>query len=1478
MSGPVPAPSVEARQGYGAFASSTSAQQKNLSRRGTELMAEEATEAVHTRPGSPDRRRFSSTSQLSGVDAGDHEPSPTGAARRSRRGLSLSRLGGRHAILPDRRLGLRLLSVFITVSLGIYLTKYAFRCILPSRLAGQSLETASSGLHEGRPFFPLFVSISSATRHARRLAAADGNGGSGESPKDTGSNGEIKGSFCESPGESGAVNVGRVGTSRNPSDTEEAQMGSTPAPTTRGGFGDWQLGVSSGHAPGGAGDDHVGVQSLSLTALMGEDFTPGSRSSEAQVLRKIASMVMSAAAAASHALGMTHHAAPGLRRALQHLGDGYGCLIAEAECMESGTKTASNAKPTTNVENPSESSSSTRATGIESPASGPSQSSQTTESSGAAASALPSMQSPPRPPRRSFVSGFNTWYGAGSRLGTIFESGNSEQQTEGDEDDDWVQSRSAFFKIGTSGGEDEQDNSSLEEALSVLRGEEDSEGGWNPFSSAISTSSAWDTFLTQQRGEQETATQDGGATGDWGNRPTYSAVLQRPSRSTSEPPPSRSSRESVSVKILHGRDRAGGLQGRAPSSQRRQTSVERGNQPSGPGFPGRRPTNRFQSIDRTAGGRRGGWRTDGLSRHAPSTPAGERKPGLGGAGKTRQRGTGQGGSGPGSEKGGGGESSKDVERRGGDSGQTGGSGGAIGGSGGGGRRPGDDDKDDEKRKKGTGSSSGGGDRKQQGKKKEEAEKKERERKETERKETERKETERKEKEDRKRKEAGDQRGSRGVSSEAERSSAEKGRKKTAKKGADKQTTRTDGGGEEAASQTSTATESEKRDVEKPKDEDTRMEGDSKGGAPILSLEETGSGEGGQHGADGTATGSDDGDQDQPPAPASEKDESKQKKSGAGKRKQKKTGGKQGRQTKGGDGEPSAGASEAGAAETVRSVPGGDAPDGDGKHVDKQGDGDAQAGAEGTAGAPGQQSEQGEGAEEAGEQKTVAGADEATDEAAAKREAERTGARPKVPSTKSKKKPKKKGQKEEQPESEPPAPVPEEDTTPARGRTRHRTHWAATGAGAEGGKKASKPAARSADGGREQDGGAAGGVSGKLPRGPGAKASPSPTVDFDAIAASLHTKMNAVLSKYQDALKKLQKGPDGEMLLEMCLTDEVAEGQFTLAGYHVVARAVLLELETWCRMHALQKVARNFRDMQKRQTSAEAEVTGSHEGGAASTAESTVLDEPVGEQSPLSEILKGLDAEMASRARRAGAFMTAELRYRCYLAILWHLPPLGSAEIPLFPGEEGYDPNSKKIVHTADGTPLQVADPFTPVLLLKDHLQKWKSSFKLTLAEVEAKWWKPPRDADEAHRQHLRTKAVFHAAYCLVAWNKYREATKKWSRASQTYSVLRSEMNTTIQSALSLLASFIDDEAFEKDTDFRFFFDSYRDTAHANARNSNSPWEPTHGNEHAPDVRGAVAMQAEEEAHGAPTPTEESTIGGAEDPKTQEEHASHGFSS
>ncbi|CBZ51864.1 hypothetical protein NCLIV_016560 [Neospora caninum Liverpool] len=1453
MSGPVPAPSVEARQGYGAFASSTSSQQKNLSRRGTELMAEEATEAVHTRPGSPDRRRFSSTSQLSGVDAGDHEPSPTGAARRSRRGLSLSRLGGRHAILPDRRLGLRLLSVFITVSLGIYLTKYAFRCILPSRLAGQSSETASSGLHEGRPLFPLSVSISSATRHARRLAAADGNGGSGESQTDTESSEEIKGSFCESPGESGAVSAGLLASSGENDQGREAPTGGARAPAV--GTTSYVLGVGGwgGDPPG---DHHGGqVDASSFSGLAHFEHPPGSRSAEAGWLRHFASQLMNLAAEASSVLPKAVHSADYVRAALQELTDLYARIRAQAEAVENGGEAdVLNKRPGDTT--PSGGSSGHGRTQEGGSEGKHIQITQSTTSSRSGPRDVPVYDTGPGRPRTSLFAGLTSWRGKGSSLGTIFESGNSEQQTEGDEDDDWVQSRSAFFKIGTSGGEDEQDNSSLEEALSVLRGEEDSEGGWNPFSSAISTSSAWDTFLTQQRGEQETATQDGGATGDWGNRPTYSAVLQRPSRSTSEPPPSRSSRGSVSVKILHGRDRAGGLQGRAPSSQRRQTSVERGNQPSGPGFPGRRPTNRFQSIDRTAGGRRGGWRTDGLSRHAPSTPAGERKPGLGGAGKTRQRGTGQGGSGPGSEKGGGGESSKDVERRGGDSGQTGGSGGAIGGSGGGGRRPGDDDKDDEKRKKGTGSSSGGGDRKQQGKKKEEAEKKERERKETER-----KETERKEKEDRKRKEAGDQRGSRGVSSEAERSSAEKGRKKTAKKGADKQTTRTDGGGEEAASQTSTATESEKRDVEKPKDEDTRMEGDSKGGAPILSLEETGSGEGGQHGADGTATGSDDGDQDQPPAPASEKDESKQKKSGAGKRKQKKTGGKQGRQTKGGDGEPSAGASEAGAAETVRSVPGGDAPDGDGKHVDKQGDGDAQAGAEGTAGAPGQQSEQGEGAEEAGEQKTVAGADEATDEAAAKREAERTGARPKVPSTKSKKKPKKKGQKEEQPESEPPAPVPEEDTTPARGRTRHRTHWEATGAGAEGGKKASKPAARSADGGREQDGGAAGGVSGKLPRGPGAKASPSPTVDFDAMALSITRKVQGVLRDYREGVQNFHEMPGGEQFVEKSFAGSDAGDDFGVDDFFLISKFVLFQAETCCRLDALCEVADGLHELEKSRQQEDGAGSDTAAPGGRGT-----------EPSLLSSIVEYLQDASETASSVGLQVLSREVTMRSDSISQWLLPPVPHIALPPFPHQDGYNPDSKEVVYTAEGEPLPASDPVSVVKILQDRLRVWKSTGATILSTVEQRWWRPPSDPDEAKRQHERTKLAFDLASAFVSVTLLEEKAAEWGLSDAANAIHDSDTRQRVQQAADLLTAAIQEEETIGQSAVQEYASIVYDTARANVKNPEKRWDPLPSNDHAPDIQAVMELRGVK-ASGASAPNQETTPGTAAVPTTQEEQKS-----
>ncbi|RQX66553.1 putative toxoplasma gondii family E protein [Toxoplasma gondii CAST] len=159
--------------------------------------------------------------------------------------------------------------------------------------------------------------------------------------------------------------------------------------------------------------------------------------------------------------------------------------------------------------------------------------------------------------------------------------------------------------------------------------------------------------------------------------------------------------------------------GHRQSATSRDASDERRHYPSGPRVPGRRPTNRFESIDRSANYRRAGARPSLPSRPPPKPPLPQiSKVGFGASGTPVQRGASQGGTPSGSEKRDGGEPSKDVKGQGEDAGQPGASGGPLGGAGGGGRRPGDDERDDDKRKKGKGSSSGGGE-----KKKEEQEKK-----------------------------------------------------------------------------------------------------------------------------------------------------------------------------------------------------------------------------------------------------------------------------------------------------------------------------------------------------------------------------------------------------------------------------------------------------------------------------------------------------------------------------------------------------------------------------------------------------------------------------------------------------------------------------------------------------------------------------------------------------------------------------------
>ncbi|ESS31419.1 toxoplasma gondii family E protein, partial [Toxoplasma gondii VEG] len=585
--------------------------------------------------------------QLSDLKTVVQDSPATGGSRRSRRRLTKSTLSGRQDTRRQSRTELRLLYVFLTVTLGIYLTKYLSRCVLPPRPAGLSSNTTLPGLQHLKAGSPLSDSLSSSSGRVRRLAASEGSDGSGESRKTMGSQEESKDPICDAPSMSENFRRVQFGNYVTSGYGIGGLFGGAHSSSGETGARGYALGVADVQA---AGDNRepANVVAESASEFLEGRAPPGSRHAEASILRLVATQVMNAAATASAALPKTCHSTTCLRQALQLMSETYGMLLEEAGTLESppsgiGDKTQS-------VDNPSDSG--TPAAREKTSPLEHNFNSHSAERMSGSTSDAKSDEAQPVHAGRPVSLDMQLWRRLDFSLGTIFEAEDAEQDG-GDDGDVGIERRSSFFTLSGRSGDDEDDTqpSSLEEAMSIVGMDEGMVGGWNPFSSTTSTSDAWGKFVTDQSDARETAGDDANdVTGSPPRRPSYSEVVKHASRSLSAPPRSTAANGQGMAKRVAGLGQRLISSGHRQSATSRDVSGGRRHYPSGPRVPGRRPTNRFESIDRSASHRRAGARPSLPSRPPPKPPLPQiSKVGFGASGTPVQRGASQGGTPSGSE-------------------------------------------------------------------------------------------------------------------------------------------------------------------------------------------------------------------------------------------------------------------------------------------------------------------------------------------------------------------------------------------------------------------------------------------------------------------------------------------------------------------------------------------------------------------------------------------------------------------------------------------------------------------------------------------------------------------------------------------------------------------------------------------------------------------------------------------------------------
>ncbi|ESS31414.1 Toxoplasma gondii family E protein [Toxoplasma gondii VEG] len=1325
----------------------------------------------HTQSGAPEALGSSNSAhQLSDMSPVDQELSTHGSWH-SRRMLPISTIVGRHTLQRKRGVALRLLTAFLAVSLGVYLAKYLSRCVLSIRRAGRSSDATRPGLQYEETRFRVSGPLASVTGNGRRLAAAEWGGGSGKSPETTESSGESKDPICEYS----EVNV----------------VDNTPPEKI---------------------------------------VPPVSVSEEALLLRDVAKHVMAAAAAASSALSKCQQSGDELRGVLQSLTQLYGKVVDQAEKVEKRNGKQETDGTSMRVERSSESGSGTttaaRTTADHIPHT------QTEERGGETTSSMLSKDPQFPPPSRPTLSGMRTWSGNQFSLETIFETEESESRIAKHFDSSWLQPFPEAFGMDKHSDKDTgEDASSLAEALKVVELADDTQGNWHPFSSGSNINQLWEKILIDPLAATGPAGDDANdVTGGQPRRPSYSEVLQHPpARSHSAPPRSTAANGKGMAKRVAGLGQRLTSSGHRQSATSRDASGERRHYPSGPRVPGRRPTNRFESIDRSASHRRAGARPSLPSMPPPKPPLPQiSKVGFGASGTPVQRGASQGGTPSGSEKRDGGEPSKDVKGQGEDAGQPGASGGPLGGAGGGGRRPGDDERDDDKRKKGKGSSSGGGE-----KKKEEQEKKAK--KERDQREEAKKQSKPMDGREARGKEV--TQGDGGLSSVSGKGSTGEGAgKKKAKKDRGRRAIEETVRDVTDAVVTSEATGGVPKEAEPQKDgEDRGVHGGGRGGE--------GPGSAGATETDGVVhpEGGDDGsspeggDPSQCQKTGSDKGGSKQQMTSSEKRKKRGASGRQSRQTTTGAGQQPGGFSETRTDTTVASGTETMATDRRVEDGDSKADDDGQGALQGPpAGAEKDGGEDAE-SEEAGG-KDAAGAGEADDESAAK-EALRTGARPKTSSAISKRKQKKRPQRTELPvQSEPPSTGSEEEaTTQTRGRARQRTLRDARRGGPVSGHEASKGIVGSADSRRGAAGQSSDRVSGKGSKASGAKSSASVPVDFDELAANLKRKLLTVIANYEHRQKELHHSPGAKAFLDVALTGELTKYHVDPGLFPILSKAVLIEAEQYYTLKLLFEVATGLHE---RETKLKEERAHETHAPSAATAKEDDAGATGSEDSPLTAVIDDISVAIACCNERRMSLLVSEKWFRSFHIATTILPELPEISLPILPGEKG-DKHDTDEEETSEELPDTSEDPLEAVLIVKKTLEQWESRIPHLITSVEALWWRPPRDPDEAIRQRERTAAMFKAVSGAIVRRFLRLALQQWNVEEGIRHSTDPSAKEKLQLARELLASYIAEKEAQEWEGSSIFAASILATAKANVRNPSTRWDPLPSNDHAPDVRAAA---------------------------------------
>ncbi|KFG59742.1 Toxoplasma gondii family E protein, partial [Toxoplasma gondii RUB] len=522
--------------------------------------------------------------------------------------------------------------------------------------------------------------------------------------------------------------------------------------------------------------------------------------------------------------------------------------------------------------------------------------------------------------------------------------------------------------------------------------------------------------------------------------------------------------------------------------------------------------------------------------------------------------------------------------------------------------------------------------------------------------------------------------------------------------------------------------------------------------------------------------------------------------------------------------------------------------------DAKGDEDGEATTAGPRAGAQHTGEHGGETEVVGETVKVAEADEEGSDAAAQREALRTGARPKTSSAAGRRKQKMKEQHSEQVESIS-FPVSasgeghDEQTTQSRGRRRQRMFRHDVRPVAEGVPNSSEAIGGRADGKRDHNVGVSSGVGGK-----GSEVdedTPSPFPDVAALVTGLHRKLISAQVEYQHLLERIKGELGGEEFIAIVRSAGFAKRIFSSSEFYFLTKVILLTEETNFQLQALLNVARHLHEkaLEQRESDGGDKSKDDPKRAAAKGRAVGAVSRDM-EESPFSAVLTAIDKRSVTARKILLELLRADTRFRSLIIARSHLPSLPDFQLPPFPNERGYNPNSKNIVHTSAGVPLRAADPESVVMLLKDEVEQWESQVESVVSAVEAKWWIPPSDPDEARRQQERTAAVFGIASAFLSLRVVEVAASRWRRLNDRTPVSDPALQAKVQAALSMLDGFHDEYIQRKDRHFNAYCDSYSATARANVRHPQRRWDPLPNNAHAPDIRGAAAAEVRN-VHEAP---------------------------